>query len=58
MHEIRRKILSEVVNKIEYRGTELHAFCSRIALTIFKYAVVRMLISVASERVLGINSQK
>jgi len=47
-----------MVNKTVYRGAELHAFCSRIALTVFKYAVVRMLISVVSERVLGINSQK
>jgi len=58
LQEIRRKFLSERVNETVYRDAELHAFCSRIAPTVFKYAVVRMLISVASERVLGINSKK
>jgi len=53
---MRRKILSEMVNKTVCRGAELHIFCSRISLTVFKYDVVRMLISVDSEWVLGINS--
>jgi len=52
LHEIRCKILSEMFNKTVYRVTELHTFCCRIALSVLKYAVVRMLISVASERAL------
>jgi len=56
LHEIRRKFLSEMVNKTVNRDTELHVFCSRIGVAVFKHDVVRMLISVASERVLGINS--